>query len=549
MNLEIGRLLPAYRAGLKPSLLARELLQCLAEPSDQPVWITRVPPGEFLAAAEALDDADANLPLYGIPFAVKDNIDVAGLLTTAACPGFGYLAAETAPVVQRLLDAGGLLVGKTNMDQFATGVVGTRSPYGACSSVADAARVSGGSSSGSAVAVALGLVSFALGTDTAGSGRVPAAFNGVVGLKPTHGLLSTRGVVPACASLDCISIFARSVADTAVVLDVVASPDRHDPWSRPEPPFQSPRRDRIGVPLAGQVTQDEPAGDLAWARALEQAADRWTLIPVDVAPLLEASELLYDAWVAERTAALGAVIDAQPDQLDATVAAVILSGRALQATDVFRAQHRLERLKLTATAIWGQVDAVLLPTTSLHPTHTQVQADPIGTNARLGRFVSFVNLMDMCAVALPAPGRADDLPFGITLHAPKHHDRRLLELGSSWSGEDARIAFPGHVRLALAGGHVGGEPLGERLTERGGRLFEHAETAPSYRNLASNRDGAGPALERVEDGGESIAIEIWELAAAVLGTLADELPAPVAIAHVELSDGRWIAGLVHERAA
>jgi allophanate hydrolase len=548
MNLDIVQLLAAYRVGLKPSLLARELLQRLAEPSDQPVWITRVLPEELLAAAEALDDGDARLPLYGIPFAVKDNIDVAGLQTTAACPGFTYLAAETAPAVQRLLDAGGLLVGKTNMDQFATGLAGTRSPYGACSSVTDAARASGGSSSGSAVAVALGLVSFALGTDTAGSGRVPAAFNGVVGLKPTHGLLSTRGVVPGCASLDCISIFARNVADTAVVLDVVASSDPHDPWSRPEPAFQSPRRDRVGVPLAGQATQEEPAGELAWARALEQAADRWTLIPVDVAPLLEASELLYDAWVAERTAALAAVVDAQPDQLDPVVAAVILSGRELRATDVFRAQHRLEQLKRTAALIWAQVDAVLLPTTPLHPTHAEVQADPIGTNVRLGRFVSFVNLMDLCALALPAAGRADGLPFGITLHAPAHHDRRLLELGCVWRAEDADVVFPGLVRLAVACG-PGGEPLEQRLSGHGGRLLDHASTAPSYRRVSTAGDIAGGAFERVEDGGRNINVEIWELAPAVLGSLVDELGAAIAIGHIELSDGRRVAGLVRGWAA
>ena len=264
MTLEVEPLLAAYRAGLRPSELARELLARLGAAGEEPVWIARVPAEQLLARARELDASDAaRLPLYGIPFAVKDNIDVAGMPTSAGCPGFAYEARETAPVVQRLLDAGALLVGKTNMDQFATGLLGTRSPYGRCSSVADPARVSGGSSSGSALAVALDQVAFALGTDTAGSGRVPAAFNGLVGCKPTRGLLSTRGVVPACASLDCVSILTAGVADAVLVLDVAAGYDHDDPWSRPEPPFQAPRRERIGVPRAGQVGQEESAAALA----------------------------------------------------------------------------------------------------------------------------------------------------------------------------------------------------------------------------------------------------------------------------------------------
>ena len=295
MTLGVESLLVEHRAGVRPSETVRELLQRLAEPCEQPVWITRVPDEALLAAAQALDDADPQLALYGIPFAVKDNIDVAGLPTTAACPGYSHLARESAPVVQRLLDAGALVVGKTNMDQFATGLVGTRSPYGCCSSVADPTRVSGGSSSGSALAVALGHVAFALGTDTAGSGRVPAAFNDVAGLKPSRGLLSTRGVVPACASLDCVSIFAGGPADAARVLDVAAAREPLDPWSRVEPPFVAPRRGCVGVPFAGQLDLDEPAAAQAWTQALVHAARLWKLVPVDVEPLLSAAPLLYGA--------------------------------------------------------------------------------------------------------------------------------------------------------------------------------------------------------------------------------------------------------------
>ena len=269
MKLDIATLLAGYRDGsTSPSRVAQELIDRLAKPQEQQLWIARVSDEALRAAAAALDEADPSLPLYGIPFAVKDNIDVAGMPTTAGCPGFSYAATRTATVVQRLLDAGAMLIGKTNMDQFATGLVGTRSPYGSCSSVADPARISGGSSSGSAVAVALGYASFALGTDTAGSGRVPAAFNGLVGVKPTRGLLSTRGVVPACASLDCVSVFTGTVPDAARVLDVVAAFDLEDPWSRPEAVCDSPRRGRIGVPLVGQVEQEESAATLAWAQAV-----------------------------------------------------------------------------------------------------------------------------------------------------------------------------------------------------------------------------------------------------------------------------------------
>jgi allophanate hydrolase len=466
--------------------------------------------------------------------------------TTAGCPGFAYVAEQTAPVVQRLLDAGALLVGKTNMDQFATGLVGTRSPYGRCSSVADPARVGGGSSSGSALAVALGLVAFSLGTDTAGSGRVPAAFNGLVGVKPTRGLLSTRGVVPACASLDCVSIFANTVADAALVLDVAAAPDPQDPWSRVEAPFGAPRRGRIGVPAPAAVEQQEPAAALAWAQALERAAQRWTLVEVDVEPLLAAAPLLYGSWVAERSADFGEVIAAQPEGLDPNVASIVLSGLELSATDVFAAQHRLIELRAAAAPIWRQVDALLLPTTALHPTHAEVDAEPLAANARLGAFTSFVNLMDLCALALPGPLRGDGLPFGVTLHAPSHHDRRLLELGADWGAESARVEFPGLVRLAVAGAHMRGMPLNDRLTERGARHVADAATAPRYRLYALAGEMPRPGVVRVKDGGASLELEVWELSPAALGEVIEEVPAPLAVGHLELSDGSVVAGFVCE---
>jgi allophanate hydrolase len=550
MTLEVEPLLGAYRAGLRPSELVGELLERLGGAGEQPVWIARVGEPELLARARELDASDpARLPLYGIPFAVKDNIDVAGMPTSAGCPGFAYMARETAPVVQRLLDAGAVLVGKTNMDQFATGLVGTRSPHGRCSSVADPARVSGGSSSGSALAVALDQVAFALGTDTAGSGRVPAAFNGLVGCKPTRGLLSTRGVVPACASLDCVSILTAGVADAVLVLDVAAGYDPDDPWSRREMPFQAPRREVVGVPRPGQVGQEESAAALAWAQALQRADELWTLVEVDVEPLLAAAPLLYDAWIAERTADLGEYIAAEPDGLDPTVAAIVLAGGELRATDVFGASHRLQRLLRDAARIWEQVDALMLPTTALHPTHDEVAAEPIEANSRLGRFTNFVNLMDLCALALPGPVRADHLPFGVTLHAPAHHDRRLLELGCAWSAEEARVAFPGLVPVAVVGAHMSAMQLNGRLTGRGGRLLGRAATAPCYRlyALGGERDEIPrPGLVRVGEGGASIELEVWELSQAALGGLVAEVPAPLAIGRVQLADGREVSGFVCE---
>jgi allophanate hydrolase len=413
--------------------------------------------------------------------------------------------------------------------------------------VFDPARVSGGSSSGSALAVALGQVAFALGTDTAGSGRVPAAFNGLVGVKPTRGLLSTRGVVPACASLDCVSIFAAGVADAAAVLDVAAAFDPLDPWSRPEPTSSAPRRELIGVPLAGQAEPEEPEAAAAWALAREHAAEHWRLVPVDITPLLDAAPLLYAAWVAERTADLVAAIEAEPEGLDPTVAGIIRGGAWLSAVDVFAATHRLAALRTAAAPLWSEVDALLLPTTPMHPTHDQVAADPLGCNERLGRFVSFVNLMDLAALALPGPLRSDGLPFGMTLIAPAFEDRRLLELGAAWAGDTAlRLPLPGALTLAVAGAHMSGLPLNSQLTMRGARLLRADRTAPSYRLYALPGEGVRrPGLVRVEDGA-SIEVELWELSPAALGAVLAEVPAPLAIGRVELADGSEVTGFVCE---
>jgi allophanate hydrolase len=548
VTLTVASLLAAYRSGRsKPSDVAATVAAAAAA-SDQPVWITLVPEDDLLARARMLDGADRNLPLYGVPFAVKDNIDVAGLPTTAGCPGCARIASEHAPVVAKLLDAGAILVGKTNLDQFATGLVGTRSPYGALSSVCAPDRVSGGSSSGSAVAVAARLVAFALGTDTAGSGRVPAAFNGLVGLKPTRGLISTRRVVPACASLDCVSVLTHTAADAALVLEVVAGYDPGAPWSRAVRPSIRVRRHVVGLPSSGQAEPDETPAAETWFRVRARVRESWDTLPVDIQPLLDAAPLLYDVWVAERAVDLGPIIECEPEGLDPTVASIIRRGAELGAMSVFEGIHRLAELRRQAKAIWHELDALILPTAPLHPTHAQVADDPIRINDRLGRFTNFANLMDLAAVAVPAGERADGLPFGVTLLAPAGEDQRLLELAAEWLGEQAGPrASRDEVELVVAGAHMSGLELNSRLTGRGARLIRRAETAPAYRLYElPGAEPRRPGLVRVTEGGAEIEIEVWALAPEALGHLLTEVPPPQALGRVELADGASLVGLVCE---
>jgi allophanate hydrolase len=376
--------------------------------------------------------------LYGIPCAVKDNIDVAGLPTTAACPSFSYQPRADAEVVARLRQAGAIILGKTNLDQFATGLVGTRSPYGACSNAFDSRYISGGSSSGSAVVVALGLASFALGTDTAGSGRVPAAFNNLVGLKPTRGLLSTRGVVPACRSLDCVSVFALTAADNEAVLDVTLGYDVDEPFSR-EVALTPPTAGafRFGVPSELEFFGDDEAERLYHEAVANCEVLGGTAVPVDFAPFRECAQLLYGGpWVAERYAVVGAFIERESEEgssgaLDPTVQKIILGAKGLSAIDAFRGFHRLEELRRAAALAWEHMDVLLLPTTGTTFTQAEIAADPVGTNTRLGYYTNFANLLDLAAVAVPAgfrgPGaRHAGLPFGVTLFGPAGSDRVLL---------------------------------------------------------------------------------------------------------------------------
>ncbi|WP_411085984.1 allophanate hydrolase [Streptomyces sp. 061-3] len=508
------------------------------EAVDRPeIWIDLRPLPEVEAEARTLDarvSAGEHLPLAGRLLAVKGNIDVAGLPTTAGCPSYAYKPTADAPVVARLRAAGALVIGTTNLDQFATGLVGTRSPYGAVRHAHDPSLISGGSSSGSAVAVALGIADLSLGTDTAGSGRIPAAFNGIVGLKPTRGLVPADGVVPACASLDCVTVFARTLPEAEQALALMATAAPHSAPARTPGPW------RIAVPATEQLGEL----DHGWAEAYEAAADRLRaagahLQPVDLAPFLEAAAMLYEgAFVAERYTAVGAFIDTAPaaDDLDPTVAHIITAARDIPAHRLFADRDRLAVLRDAAMTALSDADALLLPTAPGHPTLAEVAADPLGANARLGRFTNSTNLFDLCAVAAPA-GDVAGRPFGVMLIGPAHTDERLARITA--------LLTPS-TRLVVAGAHLTGQPLNPQLQSLGAYLLHTTTTAPVYRLHALRTDPPKPGLERVGEGGAAIEVEVWQLPPEGLGRLTAELPSPMMLGRVELSDGTTAPGFLCE---
>ncbi len=521
---------------------------------DRPeVWIALRPEADVLAEADAIDP---RLPLAGRTLAVKDNIDVAGLPTTAGCPAYSYDPVVDAPAVARLRAAGALVLGKTNLDQFATGLVGTRSPHGA---VRDARRpeyVSGGSSSGSAVAVALGIADLALGTDTAGSGRVPAAFQGIVGVKPTRGLVPATGVVPASRTLDCVSLFARDVRAARRGLWSMAGVDPADPRSRAWPStaaLAAPPVARVAVPLPGQLASDLTADALRAFDAVVDRLDSVELVEVDISPLLAAARLLYDgAFVAERHAAVGDWIAAHPDAADPVVAAIITAAGRPSASALARDVAALDALRLVAAEALGG-DALLLPTVPFQPSLAQVAADPVGVNRALGTYTNFANLLDLCAIALPA-GAADGGCFGVTLLGPAFGDLIVADLAARIAGEGPACPCSGAneprgVPVLVVGAHRAGQPLNHELTDRGARPLGLAQTAPSYRLLALDTAPPKPGLVRVERGGVAIEGELWELPGAELGPFLAGLPAPMALGRVALADGREVVGFTCEAVA
>lgn len=605
----IAGLLAAYRDG---HLTPGQVLACLwarwqSTPIEQdPAWITRASEAFLQAQLDALrGQSPDSLPLYGIPFAVKDNIDVAGLPTTAACPAFAHQPTESAEVVRRLMAAGAIVVGKTNLDQFATGLVGQRSPYGAPTSTFSEAHVSGGSSSGSAVVVARGDVPFALGTDTAGSGRVPAGFNNLVGLKPTPGLVPTHGVLPACQSLDCVSVFTLTASDAARVLHVAQGPMAGQPVFNtftPQLP-RLPRPLRVGVPLS-------PAffGDADYAEAFEQAKAQWaklkepdgspwpvSLVPVDMQPFLDVARLLYEGpWVAERYAAIASFIAQQADAMNPVVRGIIEGAHRHDAVAAFKGQYRLRELAALTQPVWGQVDVLMVPTAPTMPTVASVQADPVGRNAQLGTYTNFVNLLGLSALALPAGFTAGSLPFGITLIGPGGADAALLDLGTCWQAacvgraggalqgqaseaarEEANIGALGHglpaptdselslptaypilsepvMALAVVGAHLSGMPLHGQLVERQARLLVATHTAPRYRlHALPGTIPPKPGLARVPDDappeeGHAIALEVYAVPLSRIGSFLALIPPPLGLGSVELADGSWVKGFICE---
>ena len=500
---------------------------------------------------QRLDDGDpAALPLFGVPFAVKDNIDVADLPTTAACPDFAYRPALNATVVSRLVDAGAIPIGKTNMDQFATGLVGTRTPHGPARNTVRDDLVPGGSSSGSAVAVASGVVPFALGTDTAGSGRVPAAFNGIWGIKPTNGWLSTRGVVPACRTLDCVSVFAADPQSARTVLEIAAQRDPDDPFAR-DVQSSGFALDglRVGIADVDQLQLTDTGYAESYERSLAQmAAQGVTLVELDISPFLEAATMLYDGpWVAERYAAVGEFIETHPRSVEDVTRSIILGGRDPDAVSTFRARYRLAELKLRADQTMRDVDCLALPTTPTVPTLAAVAADPMGLNSELGRFTNFMNLLDYAGVALPGPTTIDGRPFGLTLCGRAGSDGALIAAGAFLIGQELdQTDIPGRMDLVVCGAHMSKMALNHELVGLGGFFRSAVTTSAVYRLFALAGDGVKrPGLVRSTDGGR-IQAEVWSLPIALVGRFLDGIPSPLGLGRVELDDGRWLTGFICE---
>lgn len=586
----ISGLLTAYRQGaLTPAQVFASFLTTPPAAPQDPAWIHRAPADFIQAQLDALAGQDpTTLPLFGIPFGVKDNIDVAGLPTTAACPAFAYTPEQSATTVQRLMKAGAIVVGKTNLDQFATGLVGARSPYGIPTSTFSDEHVSGGSSSGSAVVVARGEVPFALGTDTAGSGRVPAGFNNLVGVKPTPGLVPTGGVVPACKSLDCVSIFALTASDAARVLSVMEGPQAGEPVFN-QVSLQAPRlpaRLRIGVPIAPEFF-----GDTEYAGAFERAQAQWAglrdidgqpwqveLVPVDFAPFMAVAQLLYEGpWVAERYAAISGFIESHADDINPVVRGIIEGARQHDAVSAFKGQYRLRELAQATLPTWQHIDVLMVPTAPTLPTLASVQADPVGRNSQLGTYTNFVNLLGLAALALPSGFTAQGLPFGITLIAPGGSDAALLDLGAQWqqalardttsplghalrNPTDADLSWPCGVQalaaptmmLSVVGAHLSGMPLHKQLTERQARLVSSTRTSPNYRLFAlPGTVPPKPGLVRVSADassaeGQAIAVEVYALPQASIGSFLAMIPPPLGLGSVELEDGSWVKGFICE---
>jgi len=569
----VAAIVAAHRAGaLTPADTIARSYQRIRDHNDPAIFISLRDETDALAEAGRLNVKNAaGLPLYGVPVAVKDNIDAKGFPTTAACPAFSTTPSQDATAVAKLRAAGAIIIGKTNLDQFATGLVGVRSPYGIPHNPLRSDLIPGGSSSGSAVAVSAGLVPLALGTDTAGSGRVPAMLNNIVGLKPSLGMVSTAGVVPACRTLDCVSVFALTVDDAVTALAAMTGPDAADPFSRDRPLralTPMPARLRLGVPRSGQLIF---FGDKASEAAYGEALKRWsalgaTLVEFDMEPFYETARLLYEGpWVAERYLVIRDLLASSPDSIHPVTREITAAGSRLTAAETFSALYRLQGLRKAAERAFAELDAIILPTAPTAYSTKQVLANPIELNSRLGTYNNFVNLLDLCALALPAAMRADDIPFGITLLAPAGRDALLASIGRVFHADTKLkigakgLAQPplaplatssgGDIPIAVVGAHLSGMALNGELRSLGGRLIEAAVTSPDYKLYALPTTPPKPGMLRVEPGqGSAIDLEIWSLSPAAFGQFVAAIPPPLSIGTIALSDGRRVKGFIVEAA-
>jgi len=571
-DLRLDTLRTAYEAGIAAP---RQLIHDLRAKADElngefNAFIHLLSIEELEPFLAALDNkTSAELPLYGIPFAIKDNVDLAGIPTTAACPAFAYTPETSATIVEQLIALGAIPLGKTNLDQFATGLNGTRSPYGECRNSLHPDYPSGGSSAGSSLAVALGLCTFALGTDTAGSGRVPAALNNLVGLKASKGLISTAGVVPACRTLDCVTFFTASAAEASQLLALTAKLDPRDEYSRANPlwndgsAFGQVKSFRFGVPKQLEFLGCPESPALFAATVDQLKAIGGEPVEVDFSPFLEAARLLYEGpWVAERYSVAGALIEQQPDAVLPVIKAVLEKAPGTTAVQLFQAQYRLQQLKATCDRIMAEVDCVLTPTYPRPVTLAELHAEPVKRNSDLGYYTNFMNMLDYAAVAIPAGVMGNKLSWGVTLFGRVFTDQYLLSLADALQRQTALKLIGGNAldtpapqnparndraRIVVCGAHLDGLPLNWQLRQRGARLLEATRSAPDYQLYAlAGGPVLRPGMVRVAEGGAAIAVEVWDIPSSELGSFLTGIPAPLGLGKVQLEDGRWETGFICE---
>lgn len=590
LALDATSLTRGYLKGdLTPHDTVEVVLERIRDRGEDNVWIHRLTATQLHKRAAALvlnGGPSSRLPLYGLPFAIKDNIDLAGHPTTAACPDFTFIPKASATVVNRLVEAGAMPVGKTNLDQFATGLVGTRSPYGAVSSAFNPADIAGGSSSGSAVAVAAGLVTFALGTDTAGSGRVPAGCNNVVGIKPTRGLTPTTGVLPACRTLDCVSVFGLTVPDAWGVVRVIVGPDGHDafaiPWN-PRCGRSCDTRQRpitVGVPRPLEfLADDEFEAGFHGALAQLQGIDV-THVDTDFAPLSMVADLLYEGpWVAERLAAIAPFMASSADSLLPITRRILEEARKYSAVDAFQARYRLRELTAVANTMWDTVDALVVPTAPTTWRIDEVHADPVTCNSQLGHYTNFVNLLDWAAIATPAAIAPSGRPIGVTFIGPTGSDHLLARLADEfhlatglpmgattlaqpprsmgarpmpplprWGPAPSTDQDPQRsVPIAVVGAHLRGQPLNWQLKELAAYFDSTAVTTADYRLF--DLDGTRPGLIRWPTNGRRIEVEIWQVPIDRIGFLLVQIDPPLGLGTIQLDSGRSVFGFLCENHA